>query len=289
MLARAFFLTAVLFACLALSQAARAANPAPGTPATSASGGAIDGAQNFSNTALLRPAPKIITFDAPGSGTGPGQGTIAFAINPAGTISGRYADASGAIHAIIRSPDGGIITFDAPGAGTGPRQGTRPFSINSAGATAGYYNDASGVFHGFLRTPDGVITTFNIPGAGTGPGQGTFAGNIIPGDAIAGRYVDASDVAHGFLRAPDGTFTTFDAPNAGTGPGEGTFVFTGFCLNPAGAIAGTSLDTASYALRTAPSTRSTFRARAQARFKAHCRSGSTRPERSRETTSTRVM
>src|SRR5439155_608944 len=122
------------------------------------------------------------------------------------------------------------------------RAATRPFSINSAGATAGYYSDASGVFHGFLRTPDGVITTFNIPGAGTGPGQGTFAGNIIPGDAIAGRYVDASDVAHGFLRAPDGTFTTFDAPNAGTGPGEGTFVFTGICLNPAAAIAATSLD-----------------------------------------------
>src|SRR5438128_2894436 len=213
-----------------------------GVLAPTASSGTSDGFLNFSNTPLLGPQPTITTFDAPGAGTGPGQGTITFAINPAGTISGRYADAGGAIHAIVRRPDGAIITFDAPGAGTGPRQGTRPFSINPAGVTAGYYNDASGVFHGFLRTPDGVITTFNIPGAGTGPGQGTFAGNIIPGDAIAGRYVDASDVAHGFLRAPDGTFTTFDAPNAGTGPGEGTFVFTGFCLNPAGAIAGTSLD-----------------------------------------------
>src|SRR5262249_38941473 len=115
-------------------------------------------------------------------------------------------------------------------------------SINPAGATAGYYNDASNVFHGFLRTPGGAITTFDIPGAGTGPGEGTFAGNINPAEAIAGRYVDASDVAHGFLRAPDGTITTFDAPNAGTGPGEGTFVFTGYCLNPPGAIAATSLD-----------------------------------------------
>src|SRR4029434_5733484 len=112
---------------------------------------------------------------------------------------------------------------------------------NPAGATAGYYNDASGVFPGFLRTPYSVITTFNVPGAGTGPAQGTFAGNIIPGHVIAGRYADASDVAHGFVRAPDGTFTTFDAPNAGTDPGQGTFVFTGFCLNPAGAIRGTSV------------------------------------------------
>src|SRR5436309_7137171 len=213
-----------------------------GILAPSGSAGTNDGVLNYGKTTLLLRHPSIITFDAPGSGTGPGQGTITFAINPAGTISGRYADAGGAIHGILRAPDGAIITFDAPGAGTGPRQGTRPFSINPAGTSAGYFNDATGVFHGFLRTPDGAITIFDIPGAGTGPGQGTFAGNINPSDAIAGRYVDASGVAHGFLRAPDGTFTTFDAPNAGTGPGQGTFVFTGFCLNPARAIAGASVD-----------------------------------------------
>ena len=201
-----------------------------------ASDDAIDGVRNFRNTPLVGPQSTIITFDAPGAGTGPGQGTIAFAINPAGTISGRYADAGGAIHAILRNPNGTIITFDAPDAGTGPRQGTRPFSINPAGATAGYYNDASGVFHGFLRTPDGVITTFNVPGAGTGSRSGYLRRQHQSARRqIAGRYVDASDVAHGFLRAPDGTITTFDAPNAGTGPGQGTFVFTGSCLNPAGA------------------------------------------------------
>ena len=151
-----------------------------GILAPSGSGGTNDGVLNFSTTPLLLRQPTITTFDAPGAGTGPGQGTITFAINPAGTISGRYADAGGAIHAILRSPDGTIITFDAPGAGTGPRQGTRPFSINPAGTSAGYFNDASGVFHGFLRTPDGVITILNVPGAGTSPGQGTFAGNINP-------------------------------------------------------------------------------------------------------------
>jgi hypothetical protein len=196
-----------------------------GVLAPSGSGGTNDGVLNFRNTSFVGPQPTITTFDAPGAGTGPGQGTIAFAINPAGTISGRYADAGGAIHAIVRTPDGAIITFDAPGAGTGPRQGTRPFSINPAGVTAGYYNDASGVFHGFLRTPDGAITTFDVLGAGTGPGQGTFAGNINPSEAIAGRYVDASSVAHGFLRAPEGSITTFDAPNAGTGPRPGHLCF----------------------------------------------------------------
>src|SRR5438046_9669627 len=131
-----------------------------GILAPSGSGGTIDGVLNFNNTPLLGPQPRIITFDAPGAGTGPGQGTIAFAINPAGTISGRYADAGGAIHAILRAPDGAIITFDAPGAGTGPRQGTRPFGINPAGTSEGYYIDATGVIHGFLRPPDGPLTTF---------------------------------------------------------------------------------------------------------------------------------
>src|SRR6266487_4354601 len=86
-----------------------------------------------------------------------------------------------------------------------------------------------------LLGPQPTITTFDAPGAGTGPGQGTITFAINPAGAIAGRYVDTSDAAHGFLRAPNGTITTFDAPNAGTGPGQGTFVFTGFCLNPAGA------------------------------------------------------
>ena len=136
-LARVFLLAAVLFACLPLSQTARAANPAPGTPATSASGGAINGVQNFSNTALLRPASTITTFDAPGAGTGPGQGTQPFAINPAGLITGFYFDAGDAIHGFLRTPDGTTGTIDVPGAGTGPGQGTTPFSITPAGAIVG--------------------------------------------------------------------------------------------------------------------------------------------------------
>src|SRR5437867_2276879 len=124
-----------------------------GILAPSASGGTNDGVLNFSNTRLLGPQPTITTFDAPGAGTGPGQGTIAFAINPAGTISGRYADAGGAIHGFLRTPDGTITTFDVPGAGTGPFQGTIPLSNNPVDAITGYYIDASDVTHGFLRTP----------------------------------------------------------------------------------------------------------------------------------------
>src|SRR4029434_5573875 len=96
-----------------------------------------DGVLNFSNRPFVGPQPTITTFDAPGAGTGPGQGTTAFAINPAGTITGRYSDASDVLHGFLRTPNGAISTFDAPGAGTGPGQGTSAFSINPAGAITG--------------------------------------------------------------------------------------------------------------------------------------------------------
>src|SRR5436309_7993775 len=132
-----------------------------GILAPSASGGTNDGVLNFSNTRLLGPQPTITTFDAPGAGTGPGQGTIAFAINPAGTSAGYFNDATGVFHGFLRTPDGAITTFDIPGAGTGPGQGTFAGNINPPEAIAGRYIDASGVAHGFLRAPNGAITTFD--------------------------------------------------------------------------------------------------------------------------------
>src|ERR1700757_2593581 len=203
-----------------------------------ASGGAL----NLGSTPLVQPPSTIITFDAPGAGTGPGQGTFAIAIDPAGAIAGQYLDANNVDHGFLRARDGAITTFDVPGAGTGPFQGTYPLSINPGAAMTGLYLDASNLDHGFLRARDGAITTFDVPGAGTGPFEGTHAVSINPAGAVAGRYVDASDVSHGFLRAPDGTITTFDAPGAGTGPGQGTLVDAVDGLNPAGGISGLSID-----------------------------------------------
>jgi hypothetical protein len=174
---------------------------------------------------LRVPNGTITTFDAPGAGTGPFQGTFPFNINPAGTIAGDYTDASGVAHGFVRAPGGIITTFDAPGAGTGAGQGTFTATeegLNPAGALAGLIIDGSNVLHGFMRAPNGTITTFDAPGAGTGPGQGTDTAGITAARAIAGYYIDGSNVYHGFLRAPDGTITTFDVPGAGTGSGQGT-------------------------------------------------------------------
>ena len=174
----------------------------------------------------------IITFDPPGSTL-----TLAFAINPAGTIAGYFFDASSVAHGFLRAPGGTFTTFDAPGAGTGVGQGTAVYSINPGGALSGITIDASNVVHGFLRARDGTFTTFDAPEAGTSHYQGTYAYNINPEGAIAGQSRDASNVYHGFLRTPDGGITLFEAPGAGTVPGQGTVVASVEGLNAEGAIA----------------------------------------------------
>src|SRR5215470_4183305 len=108
----------------------------------------------------------FITFDAPGAGTGPFQGTIGVANNPAGAIVGYYLDASSLNHSYVRTPDGTFTTFDPPG-----EIASASNSINPAGAIAGQCRDASSVHHGYLPAPNGALMTFDAPGAGTGPGQ----------------------------------------------------------------------------------------------------------------------
>jgi len=197
--------------------------------------------------------PKIITFDAPGAGTGPGQGTTPYGIDSQGTIVGPYVDADNVNHGFVRARDGTITTIDVPGAGTGVGQGTVALGINPAGAITGMYFDANCLYHGFLRDPDGSITTFDAPGANTVGGQcstniwwlvmqGTAAQNINAAGTITGIYTDPSGVGHIFLRAPDGTFTTFDDPGAGTEAPEGTWTATFNTLNPAGTITGWYVD-----------------------------------------------
>jgi hypothetical protein len=92
----------------------------------------------------------ITTFDGPGAGTSAFQGTFGAGINPVGTITGNYIDASNVNHGLVRDKHGGLTTFDAPGAGTVMGQGTFPSMPNPAGAIVGYYLDASNVYHGFL-------------------------------------------------------------------------------------------------------------------------------------------
>src|SRR4029450_7327427 len=61
-------------------------------------------------------AQTITTFDAPGAGTGPLQGTYALNIDPSGTIMGFIRDANDVRHGFVRSQDGSFTIFDARGA-----------------------------------------------------------------------------------------------------------------------------------------------------------------------------
>lgn len=188
-------------------------------------------------------AQTVITFDAPGAGTGPFQGTYAFNIHPSGTIIGFMRDADNARHGFIRTRNGSFTIFDAPGAGTAASQGTRAYAINPSGTIAGFVIDSANAAHGYVRTKQGLITVFDAPGAGTGPvPEGTFVVSpliINPDGAIAGYYTDSDFVSHGFLRIKNGTITTFDVPGAGTGAFQGT---VSYAISPNGAITGYYFD-----------------------------------------------
>jgi len=111
-------------------------------------GGISNGVLGFGNTPL---GGAIITFDAPGAGTGPGQGTLAGNINASGAITGWYIDTNDVSHGFVRAMDGTFTTFDSPGAGTGPGQGTSPYCNNARDAITGFYVDTNNTWHGFLR------------------------------------------------------------------------------------------------------------------------------------------
>ena len=123
---------------------------------------------------LRTPDGAIITFDAPGAGTGPGR-----ALGPSASTRQARARAttttravcftvSCALRTVSSLPSTSRVRAQVPARVPSPATSTR------AEAIAGRYVDASDVAHGFLRAPNGTITTFDAPNAGTGPGQGTF-------------------------------------------------------------------------------------------------------------------
>jgi hypothetical protein len=50
--------------------------------------------------------PTFITFEAPGAGTSPYQGTAGTSINADGTTTGYYSDASNVYHGFVRDSSG---------------------------------------------------------------------------------------------------------------------------------------------------------------------------------------
>jgi len=101
--------------------------------------------------------PQVLTMgrniDCPGADLG----TIPYAINTAGTITGYYvvSDLAGNAHyhGFLRAHNGTLTTFDVPGDATGANQGTSPLAINPAGMITGWYYDANSLVQCFQRIP----------------------------------------------------------------------------------------------------------------------------------------
>ena len=167
-----------------------------------------DSSANLVQHGLIRgQGGSVITFDAPGAGTGLYQGTgcpgCNFGGNRWGAIAGTYTDSDNVFHGFLRGPEGKFITFEATGAGTGAYQGTGcfsdcPVSLNDKGEIAGSYYDSSYVQHGFLRTPGGAFVTVDPSGS-----TGTQPEGINNSGVIVGFYVDAVGAYHGFLKTPE--------------------------------------------------------------------------------------
>ena len=95
----------------------------------------INGAHGF----LRSPDGTFTTFDVPGFE----GGTLGFAINPAGDITGVCSAEPFTSHGFLRARDGTITTFDVPDA----PYFTRAFDINPAGAITGWYVGTENAFH----------------------------------------------------------------------------------------------------------------------------------------------
>lgn len=207
-------------------------------------------AQTSEKYAIDAHTPALATFDAPGGGSGPGQGTFSFAVSAPGDTAGFVRDMANARRGFLRGKKGAFTVFNAPGAGTGNFQGTRAYSMSQSGGIAGWYLDANASntggggttpAHAYLRDKKGAITIFDAPAAGTGPyPQGTFAYSINSKDTTAGIYTDSSNVTHGFVREKNGNITTIDP----AGSIETEIGIT--ALNESGEITGYFLDANSY-------------------------------------------
>jgi hypothetical protein len=176
---------------------------------------------------------KIVSYNAPGSGTGSGQGTTFGAINKSGEILGSYIDSNSALHGFLLTPNGTFTPFDAPGAGTGPFQGTVPATadgLTDEGAVGGTVFGSDGFAHGFLRARDGTFSEFDA----TSDNLATLVFGVNSQQTLAGLYFELSGAEGGFVRTADGTITDIPVPI----PPNGTVSLGVNAINALGAVVG---------------------------------------------------
>jgi len=173
---------------------------------------------------LFGQSSSFTSFDAPGAGTGPGQGTFPVAINSEGVIAGYYFDNSYVSHGFLRQPNGAITEFTPPNLSEVFITG-----INNSGQVIGKGNSTSANV-GFIRSPDGAYTIISIAKSAN---LGVDA--INNKGEVTGYYLDADSFWHSYVRDASGNITVFDDPDATTAAGNGTFAWT---INDRGEVGG---------------------------------------------------
>lgn len=187
---------------------------------------------------LFDPAGTFDNFFAPADSFY----TQAFAINAAGTITGRTGIYNPNLYTtltygLILTTDGNTITFQSPSATTtGVINGTTSIAINRTGATTGYYYDTNSTYHSYIRSAKGEFNEFEVPGAGTASYTGALPMEITDSGDVLGFYADNNFVSHSYLRLADGTFAEINLPER-----AGAEVFFEW-INQKGDIAGTYSD-----------------------------------------------
>ena len=136
----------------------------------------------------LAAAQRITTFDAPGAGTGSGQGSSSRKASMAWAQPSAITWMRAGSHTAFCASSGEISLPSALRVQAQLRDRAPLPSASIPNTLVGYYTDSNGAYHGYSRTFLGTITTFDAPGAGTGSDQGTYGYNITARHIAAGYF-----------------------------------------------------------------------------------------------------
>jgi hypothetical protein len=170
---------------------------------------------------------SFTTFDAPGAGTGSGQGTFPVGINSSGEVAGYFFDTNFVSHGFVRAADGTITVFTPPNMSS-----VFVVGINNSGQVIGNGTLTVSPYSrvGFIRNADGEYTIVSIAGTSS-----LRIAGINNNGEVTGSYFSASNYWVSFIRESDGSITSFSDPNETTATGNGTFAYA---INDSGEVAG---------------------------------------------------
>jgi hypothetical protein len=171
---------------------------------------------------------SFVIIDAPGAGTGPGQGTQPKAVSDSGEICGIYIDQYGHDQGFFLDTSGRYTTLDVAGESSPPF----PVGVNDNAQVVGLVDNSLFQNVGFLWTASGT-TTF-------APANSNYVdtARINSSGQIAG-YFETRVKRRGYFRDVTGAITVFDGSPASTG----TYVNA---LNDSGSITGFFIDSTGY-------------------------------------------